>query len=365
MNKLSCFFFGIFLSTFTLNAEKPTYYVYGASATSQEVIAVKVEQKECTPTVEIHQHLKLGFEAAPMVYHPDLKLIYIASLRDKTGEGNKCAVLSICQSGKLSVIKVVPLHHGSAYLSLDRTGKYLLSASYFDGDVEVYQLDGNGIPSKRVHHQHEGRDKAHAILASPDNQFAYVPYVKNHNALFQYRFDEKTGRLTALDPPKVSLPDGVGPRHVAYHPAEPYVFFSNEQHCGASSYRRLPNGSLVLVDVEAAKGIEPNDGLSASDIYLTPNGQYLYVPVRDFGKGAQDSIHAYRVEKDGNLTHIQMLPCDPIPWGLNVTPDGKYLLLSAAKGNTLTFYSINAAGTLQKQTQIEWGNMIRDILILE
>ena len=325
---------------------------------------MKVEQKECTPSLTIHQKLKLGFEAAPMVYHPDLKLIYVASLRDMTGAGNKCAVLSTCSSGKLSLKKTVPFQHGSAYLSLDRSGKYLLSASYFDGDVEVFQLDEDGIPSKRVHHTHEGRDKAHAVLTSPDNKFAYVPYVKNQNALFQYKFDEKTGDLIAQDPQMTKLPNSIGPRHMAYHPTEPYVFFSNEQHLGTSSFRMV-NGNLTLVDVEEAKGHSPADGLMASDIYLTPNSKYLYVPVRDFGEGTQDSIHAYRIEDHGLLTHIQKLPCDAIPWGLNVTSDGKHLLLTASKGNTLTFYSISEEGTLKKQTHIEWGNKIRDILILE
>jgi len=347
-----------------INADKP-YFVYGASATSQEVVSVKVEQKECTPELKILQRLELGFEAAPMVYHPDLKLLYIASLRDKTGAGNKCAVLSTCSSGKLTLKKTVSFQHGSAYLSLDRTGKYLLYASYFDGDVDIYHLDAEGIPSKRVHHQHEERDKAHAILTSPDNQFAYVPYVKNQNGLFQYKFEEKTGGLSSMDPHMTKLPSGIGPRHMAFHPSKPYLFFSNEQHQGASSFRVMPDGNLVLVDVEEAKGHEPADGLMASDIYLTPNGQFLYVPVRDFGNGVQDAIHAYRIHDDGTLTHIQKLPCDPIPWGLNVTADGRHLLLTAAKGNTLTFYAIDEDGTLKKQTHLEWGNMIRDIIILE
>ena len=354
----------LFINFSSLMASR-IYHVYGASASSQEVITVKVEQKECTPSLTIRQKLKLGFEAAPMVYHPGLKLIYVASLRDKTGEGNKCAVLSTCNSGRLTLEKTVPFAHGSAYLSLDRSGKYLLSASYFDGDVDIYQLDEQGIPSRRVHHTHEGRDKAHAILTSPDNKFAYVPYVKNQNALFQYKFDEKTGELTVLNPPMTKLPNGIGPRHMAYHPTKPYLFFSNEQQLGASSFRVMPDGNLVLVDVEEANGHESADGLMASDICLTPNGKYLFVPIRDFGKGVQDAIHAYKIGDDGALTHIQKTPCDPIPWGLNVSPDGKQLLLTAAQGNTLAFYAISKDGTLQKQTHLEWGNMIRDIIILE
>ena len=341
------------------------YFVYGASATSQEVVAMRVEFEQGEVNTDIVQRLKLGFEAAPMVCDPGRKLLYIASLRDREGRGNQCAVIEMGCRGRMTLAGKSRFYHGSAYLALDRSGKFLLTSSYFDGDVEVYKIDKNGMPSKRIHHHHVGRDKSHAILASQDNRFAYVPYVKDKNGLFQYRFDSGTGKLQPLDPVQAKLPDGIGPRHMAYHPSKPYLFFSNEQHLGASSFRIMPDGQLMLVDVEEAQGVRPSKGLAASDIFVTPNGKFLYVPVRDFGEGAQDAVHAYRIADDGTLEHLQKLPCDRIPWGLNVTPDGKWLLVSAAFGNTLGFYSICGDGRLSKVHSLEWGNMVRDVIVVD
>jgi 6-phosphogluconolactonase len=341
------------------------FTVYGASATSRDVLAVDVGIRGGEVVPKVVQRLELGFEAAPMVLDLGRRLLYVASLRAKEGEGNFCAVVKLGCDGRMELVGKSKFQHGSAYLSQDRTGKFLLASSYFDGDVEVYRLDGEGLPSERVHHHHVGRDKAHSVMVSPDNRFAYVPYVKDRNGLFQYRFDAGAGKLVPLEPVEAKVPDGIGPRHLAYHPTMPYVFFSNEQQLGASSYRIGCDGQLALVDVEEAKGVKAAKGLAASDIYLTPDGKFLYVPVRDFGEGTQDTVHAYRIAGDGTLVHIQKVACDRIPWGLNVTPDGKWLLVSTAKGNTLAFYSIASDGRLAKVHSLEWGNMIRDVIVME
>ena len=74
--------------------------------------------------------------------------------------------------------------HGSSYLSLDREARFLVSAHYHGGEVDVYTLDENGDLGKRVTALDEGRTFAHSALLTPDRRFLYVPYVKDQNALF-------------------------------------------------------------------------------------------------------------------------------------------------------------------------------------
>ena len=122
----------------------------------------------------------------------------------------------------------IALNHSYAYLSLDRTSRFLLGADYGEGFVDVYALNESGTPGKRVTALNEGRSTAHCILTTPDNRFVYVPYVKENNAIYQYRFDAESGQLTALEPKNANPPEGTGPRHMAYHPTKPVVYFSNE-----------------------------------------------------------------------------------------------------------------------------------------
>jgi 6-phosphogluconolactonase len=241
----------------------------------------------------------------------------------------------------------------------------LLSASYFEGHVDIHRLDEQGIPTTLVGTNYEGRDKAHSIRTTRDNRFAYVPYVKDRNALYQYAFDEKSGKLLALDPPQAKLPTGIGPRHVAYHPTEPFVYFSNEQHLGAIAYRIQRGGTLQLLQVCQPGDLKPAEGLAASDILITPDGRFLYVGVRDFDKGLVDAIHRYAVSPDGTLTHLGQTKSAAIPWGLQLSPDGRHLLVTATNGGTLTAFEITTDGDLAKRTSIGWGKMIRAIAVVE
>jgi hypothetical protein len=56
---------------------------------------------------------------------------------------------------------------------------------YGSGAVDVYPLDADGLPGKRVHGRDQGRKLAHCVLPSPDNRFVYIPYVKEASGLFQ------------------------------------------------------------------------------------------------------------------------------------------------------------------------------------
>ena len=114
----------------------------------------------------------------------------------------------------------IALNHSYAYLSLDRTSRFLLGADYGEGFVDVYALNESGTPGKRVTALNEGRSTAHCILTTPDNRFVYVPYVKENNAIYQYRFDAESGQLTALEPKNANPPEGTGPRHMSYHPTK-------------------------------------------------------------------------------------------------------------------------------------------------
>lgn len=339
------------------------FMTYGASATTQELVAVRFSQTDGKLSSKIVQREPINCEGAPVIFHEELRLLYVLSLRTKEGDQNRMVIFSVADDGRLTREKQLPIKHGSAYASFDRSGRYLLSVSYFEGHVDVYRLDEAGKPA-HVGTTFENRDKAHSVLTAPDNRSVYVPYVKDNSAMFQYRFDPKSGALQSLDPPQVDVPDGVGPRHVAFHPTRPLVFFSNEQHLGATSYRMAKDGRLSLVQVCNPGELKSADGLFASDIAITPDGRFLFVAVRDFANDKRHGIHRYEIQESGQLVHLGEVGADAIPWGLNLSPDGSLLLVSAAHGETLSAYEIGRAGELTRCSSIKWGNMIRAIAVV-
>jgi 6-phosphogluconolactonase len=321
---------------------------------------------EATPvddglSLKLAKPVDLGFPAATTTSHPERGVLYVAAA---TGdEGNTAgAIILLDDDGGYLRHAPMKLHHGYAYLSLDRANRFLLGVDYFGGYVDVYAVDEAGTPGKRVAALNEGRRNAHCVLPTPDNRFIYIPYVKDTNAIFQYRFHSETGELTALEPKNANPPEGTGPRHMAYHPTKPIVYFSNEQHLGVSVYEMEQTGALKIRQVcDAVDQDEPKQGVSSSDILVTPDGRFLFAGIRGHQRDF-DWISRYRVKSDGEIELLGLTPADKIPWGLALSPCGKYLLVTAYQGSTLTAFEIGADGDLAQRASLTWDKNISDLV---
>ena len=107
------------------------------------------------------------------------------------------------------------------------------------------------------------------------------------------------------------------------------VYFSNEQGIGLSSYRREANGLLkVEQDVSILPPGMSKIGLSASDLLITPDGKFLFAGLRGHRQDF-DRISRYRVMEDGKAEFLGLTEADQIPWGLPLSPDGKFLAVAS------------------------------------
>ena len=324
-----------------------SFHVYAPSSLSGRLLVVEATPSKDGLALKLAEEIKLGFPVSTITQHPTRPILYVAPPSGEEGKA-KGAVITLKSDGTYLRHTDVLFNHPCAYLSLDRSHRFLLGADYGKGYVDVYALDETGIPGKRVAALNEGRPTAHCILTSPDNRFAYVSYVKENNAIFQYRFEATTGQLTPLTPRNANPPAGTGPRHMAYHPSRPILYFSNEQHLGVSAYDIEKSGQLKLRQVCDAVGKEqPRDGVSSSDIVITPNGRFLFAGIRGHTRPF-DWISRYRIKEQGELELLGLTPADKVPWGLALSPDHGYLLATAFEGGTLTAFQITPSGELLK-----------------
>jgi 6-phosphogluconolactonase (cycloisomerase 2 family) len=149
---------------------------------------------------------------------------------------------------------------------------------------------------------------------------------------------------------------------MAYHPTLPMVYFSNEQVIGLSSYRRETNGQLkVEQDISILPLGMSKIGLSASDLIITPDGKFLFAGLRGHSQDF-DRISRYRVLEDGKAQFLGLTEADKIPWGLTLSPDGKFLLVSATIGASLTAYRISPDGNLKKVATLAWDPGMSDLV---
>tara|TARA_B100000674_G_scaffold210595_1_gene172605 strand:+ start:415 stop:870 length:456 start_codon:yes stop_codon:yes gene_type:complete len=149
---------------------------------------------------------------------------------------------------------------------------------------------------------------------------------------------------------------------MAYHPSLPMVYFSNEQGLGISSYRREPDGQLkVEQDISILPPGMSKIGLTASDIVITPDGKFLFAGLRGGGQGF-DRISRYRVLEDGKAEFLGLTEADQVPNGLALSPDGKFLLVSATTGASLTAYRISKNGDLKQVAVLGWDEGMSDLV---
>ena len=138
---------------------------------------------------------------------------------------------------------------------------------------------------------------AHAIRTDNTNRFVFVPHLGT-DQVFQFLFDQKTGRLTANTPPVLQLKAGTGPRHLVTSSDNRYVYLLNELTATVSTLA-LDGKTGLLREVGSASAFRPtasscragragpmrrsatvSNDIWASDLHLTPNGRFLYAAER-------------------------------------------------------------------------------------
>ncbi len=345
----------------TIGQAAEPFRIYSPSSKNNTLWIVQATPKEDGLELKVAKKVEFEFSGRVITAHPIKPLLYVTAAGGKPGQVPGAVVL-LNKDGSYLKHQNVNFNDGACYMSLDKENRHLLGVSYGNGRLNVYPIDDKGIPGKAVTTVDEGKREAHCVLLPPDGKNVYIPYVKGNLALLQYAYDGKTGKVSPLEPKDAKPPLGTGPRHMAYHPTLPMVYFSNEQGIGLSTYRREANGQLkVEQDISILPPGLSKIGLSASDLIITPDGKFLFAGLRGHRQDF-DRISRYRVLEDGKAEFIGLTEADKIPWGLTLSPDGKFLLVSATTGASLTAYRISPNGNLKKVASLAWDSGMSDLV---
>src|SRR6266481_5082460 len=169
------------------------------------------------------QRFKATKLVMPMAVSPDKRFL-IAAVRSKPFQAYSYSIDK--SSGALNLVGTGTLAESYPYIALDRSGRFLLGASYGANQVGVNPVGADGrvgdplqvIPTAR---------NAHSIRTDNSNRFVFVPHLGT-DQVFQFRFDEKSGRLTANTPPVLQLKQGTGPRHLVVSRDNRFIYVLNE-----------------------------------------------------------------------------------------------------------------------------------------
>jgi 6-phosphogluconolactonase len=254
-------------------------------------------------------------------------------------------------SGKLTLLSQIPGGDDPAYVSLDQTKRFLFTAYYVAAKVTVHAIADDGKLS--LLQSIDTAKNAHSIVADPSNQFVFVTHT-GANAIFQFRFDVATGKLTANEPAKLLTPEKSGPRHLVFLSRLPTLLYvDNEQDSSVTSY--ILDSKTGLIKTKATLSTlptnykEPN---STAEIKLNPKGNTLYVSNR-----GHDSIAVFRVGPSGNnFRFLGHTPTEKTPRSFDIDPSGRWLFVAGEGSGKLAGYRIDAkSGQLERVSTLDVG----------
>ncbi|MGU7838570.1 lactonase family protein [Burkholderia sp. AW33-5] len=302
-----------------------------------------------------------GDVAMPVAVQPDRARLYVAT----RGAAPTIVAFRVATgTGALARIGATAIDASHAYLSLDRSGRWLLGASYGGNALSLYDAarvrDGDGEPLQVA----DGIANAHAVVVSPDNRFAYVSSLGS-DRIFTFALVENAGGLRAVEHGETRVPGGFGPRHLRFaRDGRTLVAVSEFQATLAAFPRDVDSGRLGDAQVSArhpavadlaqghARPPAPTEpAVWAADLHLTPDERFAYVSERTSSR-----LLCYRRHADGTFEPAHATATETQPRGFAIDPSGRWLVACGEQSEYVSVYAIAPGdGTLSLHARVPGG----------
>ena len=303
---------------------------------------------------------------APLAADPERRFLFVG--RRRPGEFGMSSFRIAAGSGDLERINDISLGGDPVHIATDKTGRYLLSAYYYQARVGVHGFGDDGSLDPTPIEWQETGIGAHYIQTDASNRYAFVPHIAEGsqtgpNAIFQFRFDEDSGRLTPNTPDRALPTSPEGPRHICFNPNRDVVYSSNEQGCSVTAYRfDADAGTLSPFQTVPTLPEGFTERNTCSQIQITPSGRFLYAPNR-----GHNSVAGFAVDQaDGSLTPLGQTATEAVPRAFSLDLTGNYLYASGLESGRLASYRVNQdSGALEPLEVYDIGPAPMWVLIID
>ena len=308
-----------------------TTAVYVSNAESGDIHVLHLDELRGLLTTT--QHVEIGGTVMPLALSPNRRVLYAAR------RSEPLAVLSFAinaNTGALSLLGEAPLPHSMAYITTDRSGRWLLSASYGGNLVAVSPISADGAAQAATQTVPTGPN-AHAIVTDLSNRFVFATNL-GAGVVLQLRFDAAIGRLTPNVPPSVVVRAGAGPRHLAWHPAGGWLCLLNELDASVDVFA-FDADSGTLSHRQTLSSVPPGfEGTPwAADLHFSPDGRFLYSSDR-----RSNTLAAFFFDAStGWLGALGHTPVPAEPRGFNITASGRWLIAAGQTAHRVALFRID------------------------
>ncbi|MBV8776608.1 MAG: beta-propeller fold lactonase family protein [Alphaproteobacteria bacterium] len=288
-----------------------------------------------------------------------------ASGRGQAGADHHVSALRIDRdSGGLS-------HHGAPirlptrpiHMATDVPGEHVLVAFNNPSALRVYRIGADGTPGAEVP-QPGPLDPgifAHQVRATPDNKQVILvtrghdaagPKPEEPGALMLWDFNEGVlSNQQKVAPDSGNGPGyGFGPRHLDFHPSQPWVYVSLERENRLDMFT-LDGGRLspqaAFRENNLSRTVPPGARQAVGTVHVHPTGRFVYVAnrasttVEEGGRrvfaGGENTIAVYAIDAaSGKPTPIQHVDTRGIHCRtFQIDPSGRLLVAAHIHGIAL------------------------------
>jgi 6-phosphogluconolactonase len=323
-----------YVGTYTTKTNSKGIYAFRYDAASGKLTPLGVAVETADPSF--------------LVIHPNGRYLYTVN---ESGKSSMVSAFALDKAtSHLALLNRIPaLGEDPCYISLDRSGKFVLIANYTSGNVAVFPVLPDGklgehtalvkdSGSLGTNKDRQEGPHAHWIETTADNRLALVADL-GLDEVFVYKFDAANGALTPNQPAFVKLKPGAGPRHIAAHPNGKFVLVASELDSTVASFSfDAKKGSLK--EIGTASTLPP--GFSGrndvAEIAVHRNGKFLYVSNR-----GNESIAIFLINPGkGTLTPVGGVPTGgKEPRHFAIDPSGNFLLAENQLSDTVVTFRID------------------------
>jgi 6-phosphogluconolactonase len=325
---------------------------FGTSATDASRGIYRSSLDQATGSLSPAQRVADKSDSVFLAFSPDRKHVYgLAEVR-RLGlypvEAIETYAVDSATGDLTNVSERVAGGPESCHISVDPTGRCVLTADYDGHYVEVFPILPDSTVGTRsciVRHSGSGPDLVrqesahpHSINVDPSGRFAIAADL-GLDRLYVYRLDPSKGTLSPNDPPFAKVAPGAGPRHFAFHPDGRHAFVINEMQ-----------GSITAFYWDGVKGmLSPYETVSilpigfkglntSAEIVVSKDGNFVYGSNR-----GDDSIVVHAFDSaTGKLTFVQRMTSGiKVPRNYAIDPSGKWLVCANLAANTATVYGVD------------------------
>jgi len=253
------------------------------------------------------------------------------------------------ESGMLTLLNGESSLAGApCHIVVDETGKCVYAANYSGGNVIglPIQEDGRVAPVASLI-QHEGsgpnesrQEKAHAhcVNLDPSGDVLLVCDL-GVDRVYLYDINHETAELSPHDPPFATLKPGDGPRHLAFHPNEEWVYVINELASTITAFAYdVEEGELEEFQTISTLPEDFEGRSTTAEVVVHPSGRFVYGSNR-----GHESIAVFAVDQEtGRLTFVERESCGgSCPRCFAVDPSGRYMIVANQRTNNIVLYEID------------------------